>query len=108
VGSRLRGPANEPLESIMMTARSVAAVLVSSVAASTILIAAQAPPHAAPLPAVARANYRPAAPYEAVRASDPTLADQTLYRPKDLAKLGNSKMPILAWGNGGCAANGGS
>jgi hypothetical protein len=40
----------------------------------------------------------------AVRTSDPTLADQTLYRPKDLAKLGNSKMPILAWGNGGCAA----
>ena len=92
----------------MMTARNVAAVLVSSVAASTILIAAQAPPNAAPLPAVDRANYRPAAPYEAVRASDPTLSDQTLYRPKDLAKLGNSKMPILAWGNGGCAANGGS
>jgi hypothetical protein len=91
-----------------MTTRNVASVLLTSLAASTVIIAAQQPPNAPPLPAVDRANYRPAAPYEAVRTSDPTLPDQTLYRPKDLARLGNSKMPILAWGNGGCAANGGS
>lgn len=31
---------------------------------------------------------------------------QTVYRPRDLAAVG--KIPIIAWGNGGCAANGGA
>lgn len=31
---------------------------------------------------------------------------QTVYRPRDLPAAG--KIPIVAWGNGGCAANGGA
>jgi hypothetical protein len=63
---------------------------------------------AAQTPTLDRKNYRPSPPYEAVRTSETTLPNQTIYRPKDLSKLGNSKMPIVAWGNGGCVANGGS
>jgi hypothetical protein len=59
-------------------------------------------------PALDRTNYRPAPAYEAVRTTEASLPNQTLYRPADLAKLGATKMPIVAWGNGGCAANGGS
>jgi dienelactone hydrolase len=29
-----------------------------------------------------------------------------IYRPADLSKLGSTKLGILAWGNGGCAADG--
>jgi len=63
---------------------------------------------AAQTPALERSNYRPASAYEAVRTSEATLPNQTIYRPKDLSKLGGDKMPIVAWGNGGCVSNGGA
>lgn len=92
---------------------SIRSALVSVLSlAGSVLWAAQGPapalPGGAQLPAVDRANYRPPAPYEAERTSDPTLVNQTIYRPKDLSKLGTARMPIVAWGNGGCAANGGA
>jgi hypothetical protein len=37
---------------------------------------------------------------------DPGLRTHTIYRPADLAKLQGRKLPIIAWGNGGCANNG--
>jgi hypothetical protein len=43
-------------------------------------------------------------PYEALMASDSTLATHTIFRPKDLSAFGKkSKLPIIAWGNGACA-----
>jgi len=33
---------------------------------------------------------------------------QTVYRPRDMGSMGDAEIPIVAWGNGGCAANGGS
>lgn len=43
-------------------------------------------------------------PYKALMASDSTLATHTVFRPKDLSIFGNnSKLPIIAWGNGACA-----
>lgn len=45
-------------------------------------------------------------PFPAVMEQDPGLPTHTVYRPKDLAALGGQKLPIVAWGEGGCANNG--
>jgi len=45
-------------------------------------------------------------PYPAIKEVDPTLPDHVIYRPKDLSALGKTKLGVLAWGNGGCAADG--
>jgi len=44
-------------------------------------------------------------PYPAILETDPSLATHTVYRPQDLSKV-KEKLPIIAWGNGGCADNG--
>jgi hypothetical protein len=43
-------------------------------------------------------------PYKAIAVSNSSIATHTIYRPKDLSAFGDKeKLPILAWGNGGCA-----
>lgn len=42
-------------------------------------------------------------PYQALMAADGTLPTHTIFRPNDLAALGKTKLPIIAWGNGACA-----
>jgi dienelactone hydrolase len=37
---------------------------------------------------------------------DPKLAKHTVYRPNDMNAVGSVKLPIMAWGNGACAADG--
>lgn len=45
-----------------------------------------------------------AGPYPAIVEGDPTLPTHTIYRPQDLAAFGASaRLPVVAWGNGGCA-----
>jgi len=80
--------------------RSIKTAVAAVVAAGTVALAAQES-------TLNRANYRGPGPYEAERTSDTTLPNQTIYRPKDLSRLTSGRMPIVAWGNGGCAANGG-
>jgi len=43
--------------------------------------------------------------YPAVKAEDTSLPDHTIYRPDKLAEV-HGKLPIVVWGNGGCAADG--
>ena len=45
-------------------------------------------------------------PFPAVMKQDPSLPTHTIYRPKDLAALHGQKLPIIAWGEGGCSNNG--
>src|ERR1022692_4254412 len=45
-------------------------------------------------------------PFPAVMEQDPGLPTHTVYRPKDLAALRGQKLPIIAWGEGGCSNNG--
>jgi len=47
-------------------------------------------------------------PFKAIMEVDPSLADHTVYRPDDMDALGMEKLPILAWGNGACSADGNS
>jgi hypothetical protein len=42
-------------------------------------------------------------PYKAIQVGDSSLPTHTIFRPKDLSAFGDKKLPILAWGNGGCA-----
>lgn len=44
--------------------------------------------------------------YPALKEADRTLPAHVVYRPADLAKLGKRKLGIVAWGNGGCGADG--
>lgn len=46
-----------------------------------------------------------AGPYPAILEQDPTLPTHTVYRPQELSKV-KRKLPVIAWGNGGCANNG--
>jgi hypothetical protein len=42
--------------------------------------------------------------FKAVMVSDSSLTTHTIYRPKDMNAFGEKvKLPIIAWGNGGCA-----
>jgi dienelactone hydrolase len=45
-------------------------------------------------------------PFQVVMEEDSTLPAHTVYRPADLAKLHGQKLPIIAWGNGGCIGDG--
>jgi hypothetical protein len=47
-------------------------------------------------------------PFKAIMEVDPTLAKHTVYRPNDISAIGSTKLPIMAWGNGACAADGNS
>lgn len=44
--------------------------------------------------------------YPAIKEMIPSLPDHVVYRPKDLASLGTEKLGVVAWGNGGCSADG--
>jgi hypothetical protein len=45
-------------------------------------------------------------PFPAVMEQDAGLPTHTVYRPKDLAAVRGQKLPIVAWGEGGCSNNG--
>jgi dienelactone hydrolase len=44
--------------------------------------------------------------YPALKEEVASLPDHVIYRPADLSKLGREKLGVLAWGNGGCSADG--
>jgi len=47
-------------------------------------------------------------PYPAIKQIMPSLPDQVIYHPQDLDALGETKLGVVAWGNGGCVFNGAS
>ncbi|KAH7377400.1 hypothetical protein BKA66DRAFT_572196 [Pyrenochaeta sp. MPI-SDFR-AT-0127] len=44
-------------------------------------------------------------PFTAYYFEDPTLANHTIYQPRDPLKVG-TKLPVIAWANGACSQNG--
>lgn len=46
--------------------------------------------------------------YPAIKQVVPSLPDHVVYQPKDLSALGTAKLGVVAWGNGGCSADGAS
>lgn len=61
---------------------------------------------------LAAANATPeltgSGPYPAMLELDLALPDATIYRPADLSRLGERKLGVLIWGNGGCSNDGAS
>jgi dienelactone hydrolase len=47
-------------------------------------------------------------PFAALKEVVPSLSDHVVYHPANLAALGNRKLGILVWGNGGCSDDGAS
>jgi hypothetical protein len=47
-------------------------------------------------------------PYPAMKEEIASLPRHVVYRPRDLSKLGNTKLGVVAWGNGGCSDDGAS
>jgi hypothetical protein len=95
-----------------MVARSTAAgALVALAAASLTFAQAGGPPSDAERAEAERARAeRDATPdnigtgqFPAMKEIDPTLADHVVYRPSDLGALGDVKLGVYAWGNGGCS-----
>jgi hypothetical protein len=78
--------------------------------------AAQQPAPPQPDPAAlarqAEINKRPDTPgtgrFPALKEAVASLPRHVVYRPKDLAALGNTKLGVVAWGNGGCSDDGAS
>jgi hypothetical protein len=60
----------------------------------------------------AELNQRPdtpgTGPFAAMKEEVASLPRHVVYRPKDLAALGNTKLGVVAWGNGGCSDDGAS
>src|SRR5690606_8279613 len=54
------------------------------------------------------AGDRGSGPYPAVMEVDPTLARHVIYRPADLDRMGDRKLGVYVWGNGGCSDDGAS
>ncbi len=63
-------------------------------------------------PALAADPQRPdepgTGPFPAIKEEVATLPDHVVYRPADLGALGEQKLGVLAWGNGGCIDDGAS
>jgi hypothetical protein len=89
---------------------------IAAVAACVNAAAAQQPAPPQPDPAAlarqAEINKRPDTPgtgrYPAIKEEVASLPRHVVYRPKDLAALGRTKLGVVAWGNGGCSDDGAS
>jgi len=101
---------------LLLTAASVLTAFALGRILSTGTVAGAAAPAraAAVLPAVGEENGERTVedggtgPYKAIMVGDSSIPTHTIYRPKDLSAFGNNvKLPILAWGNGGCANSSG-
>jgi hypothetical protein len=61
-------------------------------------------PQTAPGSSGPQAKPTGSGPYSAIIEGDPGLADQTIYRPENLKAFSQKNaLPVVAWGNGGCA-----
>jgi hypothetical protein len=74
--------------------------------------AAPPQPDRAALERQAELNSRPDTPgsgrFAAMKEEVASLPRHVVYRPKNLAALGNTKLGVVAWGNGGCSDDGAS
>src|SRR5690349_8882844 len=90
----------------MTPARSFLIALAALCAASAQAQNTRAPhkrfPLAPPPPYVSPETPRGSGRFPAVMEADPGLVTHTVYRPAELAALGQEKLPVLAFANGGC------
>ncbi len=81
------------------TALVTLAMTTAAMAQAVVPSASPVPPKDAPPPVPT-----PPGPYAVTIEANPSLATHTIYRPKDLKPFtGGKRLPIIAWGNGGCS-----
>ena len=94
--------------------RSLAVAFIASCVGAVAAAQQAAPPQPDPAAAQRQAeiNKRPDTPgtgrFPAMKEEVSSLPHHVVYRPKDLAALGNTKLGVVAWGNGGCSDDGAS
>jgi hypothetical protein len=77
--------------------------LAAVLATATIAVSAQPPEDRDVIP-----DTMGTGPYTPIKEIDPGLPDQVVYRPADLASLGETKLGLYVFGNGGCSNDGAS
>ncbi|MGH8217938.1 MAG: alpha/beta hydrolase, partial [Steroidobacteraceae bacterium] len=100
-------------EGVMIKVRQTVLSGAVSILVGTAAVCLAANPKSLPRPGAAL-SQRPlppntplgSGPFKSIIEQAPGLPDHTIYRPRDLAALGVTKLPIVAWGNGACADNG--
>jgi hypothetical protein len=70
---------------------------------AAILGAAMTPAFAQPGAGAQLPDSTGTGPYSAIKEIDPGLSDQVVYRPANLDALGDTKLGVYAFGNGGCS-----
>lgn len=92
-------------------------VILAAIGLSTPLLAQtqSAPQNSANNPARPPETPQPVLPdtpgtgrYPAIKQVDATLPDHVVYRPANLSQLGQAKLGVVVWGNGGCSDDGAS
>jgi len=90
----------------------VALIAVCLTAAATAQQPVPPQPDRAALERQAEINKQPDTPgtgrFPAMKEEVASLPRHVVYRPKDLAALGSTKLGVVAWGNGGCSDDGAS
>ena len=56
----------------------------------------------------AKPDTRGTGAFPSIKEEDSSLPAHTIYRPADLSRVGEGKMGVVAWGNGGCSKDGAS
>src|SRR5690606_19056754 len=95
-----------PKERAMSKLGALAALMMTAAAPAQQVQAPVQDDWVVPVPGLPPGTPLGSGPYRALMdvASGP--ADKTVYRPVNMEKLGNAKLPIVLWANGGCRSLG--
>ena len=86
-----------------MSAQRTSAVLAAVMVAATSIASGQPPQNQDAIP-----DTPGTGPFAPLKEIDPGLPDQVVYRPADLASLGDTRLGLYVFGNGGCSNDGAS
>jgi hypothetical protein len=86
-----------------MSTRRISAVLAAVLVTATGVASGQPPEDRDAIP-----DTPGTGPFTPIKEIDPGLPDQVVYRPADLAGLGETKLGLYVFGNGGCSNDGAS
>ncbi len=86
-----------------MSSNRIAAAIAAVIVAAAGAASAQPPQNQDAIP-----DTPGTGPFTPMKEIDPRLPDQVVYRPADLASLGDTKLGVYVFGNGGCSNDGAS
>src|SRR5690606_13507410 len=89
------------LAEITMSSHRLAAVIAAVLLGTAGIASGQPPANQASIP-----DTPGTGPFPPIKEIDPRLPDQVVYRPADLESLGDTKLGVYVFGNGGCSNDG--